>query len=162
MPKRKRVADEDRFNFMQDAALEKKREELKNDNTIKADKKAEKLFVTWLKLRKVEEDYWTLENRTLDEYLCKFWFEIRTVEGNRYKTATLANFCYGINRCLKKKGRQVDIVHSTDFIKSQEAFADACRELKQLGFGTRTPYKAISPQGEFPLGVLLIHRSLKY
>lgn len=147
MPKRKVIPEEDRFNFIGDEDLKKKREDLKNDNTIKADKKAEKLFVMWLKLRKAEEEYWTLDNKTLDEYLCKFWFEIRTVEGERYKTATLANFRYGINRCLKKRGRRIDIVHSPEFIKSQEAFADACRELKKLGFGVRVPYKAITPTG---------------
>lgn len=151
-PKKKRkkniVPVEERFNFLTNNELEKKREDLINENTTKADQKAERVLVKWLQLRGIHTDYWDLSVPELDDLLCKFYFEARTEEGDHYKKSSLGGLRYGINRCLHKKNYEADIVHSPLFAKSSRAFSDACKELKALGKGDRNSYKEITPKGK--------------
>lgn len=150
-PKKKRkkniVPVDQRHLNITDEQLQEKREDLKNKNTIKANKKADKVFSMWLRLRGIHTDYWDLSVSELDDILCKFYFEVRTEEGERYKTSSLGGLRYALNRCLHEKGFESDIVHSPQFVKSSKAFSDACKELKALGKGDREHYKEIIPQG---------------
>lgn len=144
----KRLTNEERFQLnMTNDELKAKRKKLQNENTSKADKKAEKVFTTWLNLRGIHTDYWDLEHEELDELLSKFYFEARTIEGEMYKTASLGNLRYGINRNLKGKNYKFDIVHGAEFSKSSAAFSDACKELKAIGKGDTQSYKEIEPKG---------------
>lgn len=153
MPPKKRkkqiLPEDQRFNFMTEQEHKKKREDLVNRNTMKADKKADKTFTAWLTQRGIHTDYWDLNAQELDDLLSKFYFEARTVEGDSYKTASLGDLRYGINRNLQKKGFEFDIVHSPEFRKSSSAFSDACKELKAVGKGERKSYKEIIPSGMF-------------
>lgn len=141
------LREEDGLNFISDEQLKEKREQLKPPNTLKADKKAEKVFKSWLKLRGIHTEYFDLSYKELDSLLCKFYFEARTIEGERYKSASLANLRYGLNRSLQKNGFDCDIVHNPIFAKSSSAFSDACKELKALGKGDCESYKEIEPAG---------------
>lgn len=116
--KRKVVPKTSRFNFVSDEHLQKKRKDLINGNTVKADKKAEKVFAEWLIQRGIHTDYWDLAAEELDQLLSKFYFEARTVEGELYKTGSLGALRYGINRNLRARGFNYDIVHSSEFAKS--------------------------------------------
>lgn len=147
--KRKVVPEENRFNLMTKNQIKQKRKDLQNHNTIKADKKADKRFTTWLKLKGIHTDYWDLSHQELDELLSSFYFEARTIEGEYYKTASLGNLRYGLNRNLREKDYQYDIVHGPEFAKSSSAFSDACKELKAVGKGERTSYKEIIPSGKY-------------
>lgn len=147
-PKKKKIkpADE-RFVFMNDQQLKEKRDSLQKHNTVKADKKAEKTFMEWLSAQKEDLDYWNFSIQKLDKLLCNFYFEVRTVEGDRYKTASLGALRYGINRMLQKKGYDFDIIHGPEFCRSSSAFSDACKELKAMGKGKRDSYKEITLKG---------------
>ena len=90
-----------------------------------------------------------MEEKELDQILSKFWFEVRTQEGEHYKVSSLKNLHYGINRVLHNKGHEFDIVHGSSFKQSRKDFTDACAELKALGFGYRVPYKEIKPKGMY-------------
>lgn len=114
-----------------------KRAKLVNPNTIKADKKADKVFTAWLVQRGIHTDYWDLTHYELDDLLAKFYFEARTEEGDFYKKTSLGSLRYGINRNLRKKGVDLDIVHGAEFAKSTAAYSDACKELKAVGKGDR-------------------------
>lgn len=148
MPKRK-------FGEIDDEALEKKREDLKNGNTRKSDKKVDKLFTEYIDARWKDEvpnlQYWTYADELLDKILCKFWFEARQQNEDMYNVNSLKSIRYGINRNLKKKGKQNDITKSDCFIKNQEAFQDACRELKSLGYGFVKHYEEIKGAGNYHL-----------
>ena len=52
-----------------------------------------------------------------------------------YSANTMKNFWYALNRILKFKGHEYDIMnkHSLSFKKSQQAFLDSQKELKALG-----------------------------
>ena len=121
----------------------KKTDGLKNKNTTKADAKAEKKFVTYLKKKGFQQEFWLIGKQELDKILCKFWFEIRTKNREYYRLGSLEN------RVLHKKGHEFDIVHELSFKKSREAFKTACTELKSIGKGIRVPYKEIRPKGMY-------------
>lgn len=146
MPKRN-------FAEIDDEQLEKKREELKNRNTKKSDKKVHKLFIEYLEARWAEQvehnyNYWMYSDETLDKILCKFWFEVRQAKNNEmYNINSMKSIRYGVNRNLKKRGKDIDITKSDAYTKSQEAFADACRELKLLGYGFVKHYEEIKGKG---------------
>lgn len=149
-PKKKRkkpLPESERHNLMTDEQHEEKRKSLINENTVKADKKAEKVFVSWLQLRGIHTDYWDLSVDDLDNLLCKFYFEVRTTEGEHYKKSSLGNLRYGLNRNLHNHGFEFDIVHGPQFAKSTKAFLDACKELKALGKANTESYKEIEPKG---------------
>lgn len=152
-PKKKKkkniLPDDERFNLMDDEEHKKKRKTLINHNTVKADEKAQRLFIKWLTLRGIHTDYWDLSVQELDDLLCKFYFEVRTEEGDNYKKSSLGALRYGLNRCLHKKGYEFDIVHGTEFKKSTAAYLDACKELKALGKAERESYKEIIPKGNY-------------
>ena len=72
----------------------KKTDGLKNKNTTKADAKAEKKFVTYLKKKGFQQEFWLIGKQELDKILCKFWFEIRTKNGEYYSWVVLkTEFC---------------------------------------------------------------------
>lgn len=122
---------------------------MKNKNTEKADKKAEKCFLEYLSLSTLDDlDYWDFEEELLDEILCKFWFEVRTVDNEHYRVSSLRNLCYALNRCIQKREKNFDIIKSPAFAKSQRAFKDAVTELKNIGQGCTVSYKEISPKGK--------------
>lgn len=149
MPKRK--ADS-RFCEMTDEAVDQVREDVQKKNTLKSDKNANKLFIEYLKQRWSEEvendfNYWKYDPSLLDKILEKFWFETRQQNGERYTVNSLQNLRYAINRNLKKRGAEFDITKTELFAKSQQAFEDACRLLKKLGFGNAKHYDEIKPAG---------------
>ena len=141
-----------RFLILDDEELEAKSKHQKNENTEKCERRAKKVFTNFLlAYGKSEEqcDFWNYEENILDLFLAKFWFGARkdicedTDEGDMeddlkarfYSANTLKNFRYGLNRILKKEGRQFDITDKKNpsFQKSQEAFFDAIKELKKEG-----------------------------
>ena len=58
---------------------------------------------------------WLLNEPDLNKLLSKFWFEGRTQRVKKYTVSSLAHLWYGINRMLKRKGHEYDIVHSSSF-----------------------------------------------
>ena len=54
---------------------------------------------------------------------------------------------YGINRNLKRKDHEYNIIQSSQFKKSQEKFQEACSLLKSKGHGFVEHYKEITPKG---------------
>lgn len=94
-------------------------------------------------------DYAALPNKEIDELLCKYWFEVRTEEGERYKTSSLGALRYGLNRRLQSLGQKIDIIHGSEFKKSSSAFSDACKELKHLAKEKETVTKKFHQQVHF-------------
>ena len=91
------VLVEDRFAEITDNELKQLMDELDNKNTKKADKKCEKQWMTYLSTTTdvPQGDYW-LWNEQLNYWLSKFWFEVRTQEGDRYRVSSLEHLHYGM------------------------------------------------------------------
>lgn len=152
MPKKKKLQDHERFANRTDEEIEKAREDLKKKNTLAADKKVEKTFISYIQSKGRNDlscEYWLWTTETLNEILSKFWFEIRNQEGERYRVSTLKHYLYGLNRCLQRKGHETDLIKSPCYIRSQKAFKDACAEHKKLGLGYVENYKEITAKGQY-------------
>ena len=157
-----------RFLVLSDDDLDIRTKKNKNENTLKAERKADKAFTNFLIAMGVPETdvdlaYWNYTEPELDKYLAKFWFSARksTIDTTAnseedpdkkqqlYKANTLRNFQYSINRILKTKGHLYDITDkkTTSFTKSQRAFNDAIKELKAEGKGDVDSYPEIIEEG---------------
>lgn len=64
---------------------------IKNENIEKADKKAERALVSFLSAQDNIADlqYWLYEPEEQDKLLCKFWYELKTTEGDTYCVSSL-------------------------------------------------------------------------
>ena len=120
---------------------------MQNKNTKKSNKKAECCLHNYLRRKKMSDKYWLLGEQELDQILSKFWFDVRTTDGEHYSLGSLESLRYGINCIFQEKGHEFDIVHGLAFKKSQKKFSEACTELKSVGKGIRIPYNAIKPAG---------------
>ena len=154
----------DQFVLLSDDDLNKRIKMGKNINTEKSEKKAHKSFTNFLvQLGCADLDYWLFEEPELDRYLAKFWLGLRkseeedmsedeTSDGNKKKQLYSANslrcFRYALNRLLKAKGHGYDItIKGTSFLRSDEAFKVALKELKEEGKAEVQSYPEINEQG---------------
>ena len=150
--KKKPKTDRNKFIVYTDEELKAKHEAGKNKNTMKTEERADRAFRKFLsEWREKQLDYWNYEEPDLDSYLCKFWFGARKDPDSdfesdsedpgrkslMYLANTMRSFHYTLNRILKFKGHEYDIMnkHSLSFKKSQQAFSDSQKELKSLGKG---------------------------
>ena len=159
---------------MSDKDLEIKTKKCKNENTYKAEKRADKAFIKFLVAMGVDEtdtNYWNYSEPRLDEYLAKFWFGVRKEDADDqetsesdpqmkerlYKANSLRNIRYSLNRVLKSKGHLYDITNknTASFQKSQKAFNDAIKELKAEVKGDVKSHPEIEETGKFVLVTLL-------
>ena len=137
------------FQTMSDAEIDAKRAANRNKNTVQKNKEAEAKFVRYLKLvEKLDDlDFYNFELSTLDSILGRFYWNIRTKDGNKYKAKTLDSFRHGLNRCIRDKGKNFDIIKSPEFNISNQKFKDACAELKKEGLGHTVHYPEIHEKG---------------
>ena len=154
-----------RFLVLSDEDLDIKTKRNKNENTLRAEKKADKAFTNFLIAMGLPEDgleYWNFTEPELDNYLAKFWFSARKTSSENsqecdndkkehlYKANSLRNVQYSLNRILKNKGHLYDIAdkRTTSFQQSQQAFNDAIKELKAEGKGDVESYPEIEEEGK--------------
>ena len=153
------------FLLFDDDEFEQKTKKCRNNNTDKCEQRAHKAFTNFLMAMDKENlDYWYYTKPELDNCLAKFWFGARKDLGEghddneqqdseedpnkrerMYKASSLRNFCYSLNRILKSRGHLYDITarSTTSFGKSQKAFIDAIKELKEEGKGDIESYPEI-------------------
>ena len=111
-------------------------------------------------------DYWYFEEPELDNYLAKFWLcvwkeedsdsdesdiEQQNKKDNKYSANSLRNFPYALNRILRTKGHLYNITETekgTSFLKCNEAFKVAIRELKSEGNAEVKSYSEINEDGK--------------
>lgn len=141
-----------RHESIEDNRLEEIREGLKKQNTVKSDKKCDKIFVDYLQHRWIDKvpslEYWTYDYALLDTILCKFWFEVRQKNKDRYTVNSLKHLRYALNRNMKKRGHKIDLLTSECFTQNQLAFDDASKLLKKIGYGYVKHYPEIKPSGK--------------
>ena len=157
--------------------IKAKQEGQKNVNTIKTEERANRAFRRFLHdCGEVDLNYWNYDEPELDSYLSKFWFGARKSPDSdyeseeddsektqlRYTANTMRNFRYSLNRILKEKGHQYDIIHenSLSFKKSQQAFLDSQKELKSLGKAEIKSAPEITEEGTFLLDIPLLNLCL--
>ena len=142
---------EARFSFIDDDELAEKRLKAKIKNTTKVNNKSQNCFANYLKSKGMSEEFWLYGEQDLDKILSKFWFDVRTQEGDHYKIASLENLRYRLNRVLHDKGHEFNMVHGPGFKQSRFDFKDACKELKSLWYVMRISYKEIKSKGKYTI-----------
>ena len=92
------------------------RKDLKAKNTMKSNDKCAKILTMYLKSKGLDLAYEKYDIETLDKVLGKFWFEVRQANKKYYRVQSLHHIRYGINRLLKEKGREFDIISDPHFV----------------------------------------------
>ena len=151
MPKRKRISDEERFQPLSEDNINVIQENVKEKNTLAAEKKAEKALLTYIRTQQhfsvPDTEYWNYDDRLLDDILSHFWFEIKTIEGDDYRVSSLRHLRYSLKRAIKKYKPNKDIIVDKNYMKSQNAFDTKVKQLKKIGKGYVESYKEITPAG---------------
>ena len=111
-------------------------------------------------------EYWCYPDDDFDAILSKFWFEVRTqrppltaeemidarenkldLHPELYTIASLRNLRNGLSHCMAIRGREIDLTTDPRYTKSQNAFQDACKELKKVGKGAVKNFPEIEHSG---------------
>ena len=154
--------------ILSDEQLAKKLKDGQNSNTVKSELKADRAFTRFLKENGAEQfEYWFFEEPELDTWLAKFWLCVRKKDDSdsdtedperkdqMYSANTLRSFRYGLNRILKSKGHLYKITEKgTSFMKSDEAFNLAIKELKSEGKAEVHSYPEITEEGTVPRSIV--------
>ena len=149
-PKKKLKLSSNKAVIYSDDQIKEKQKAGKNINTTKTEEWADRAFRKFLaQCGETNLDYWYYEEPELDNFLSKFWFGARKNPESDYESDsddperqnlmysanTMKSFRYSLNRILKTKGHEYDIMNknSLSFKQSQQAFMDSQKELKSLG-----------------------------
>ena len=163
---KKRKSDQNKDLIISDEDLQRRLLGGKNINTINCEKKADKAFRQFLESNGcTNSDYWYFEEPELDNYLAKFWLcickddhsdsedsgpEDPEKRDQKYSANTLQNFQYALNRILRTKGHLYNITEKgTSFIKSNEAFKVAIKDLNKEGKAEVKSYPEITEDGKW-------------
>ena len=136
--------------------MAEKHQKVQKKNTRKNDKVAERQFHDYLSFKECAHTrFWEFTKEDLDNHLSHFWFSTRqtkvdetTKEPKKYRVQTLKTIWYALNHVLREEGVSYDIITDPAFRKSQTAFTDCCKELKEEGYGFITPADEITPSGK--------------
>ncbi|XP_021362124.1 uncharacterized protein LOC110455972 isoform X2 [Mizuhopecten yessoensis] len=118
----------------------------KADNTLKANRKASVVFRDYLREKELETDF---EQQSVDQ-LCKqlghFYMDARKHDGTHYKTSSLEQFRYSLNRYLRSPpfNKQYDIIKDCEFSEANVNFKAVMCELKRMGKGETEHYPVIT------------------
>ena len=164
-PKKKLNQNKSRFIVYSESEIAGKHDAARNINTSRSEGRANSAFQKFLtQIGKDDVRYWLYEEDELDLLLGKFWFGARKdpdkdyesdPEDNQkeklmYSANTMRNFQYALNRILKSKGHNYDIISpsSLSFKRSQKAFTASQKELKKLGKAAIKSTQEISEDGK--------------
>jgi len=134
-----------RFASHTEAEILEKRANVVPKNTTKSNKKSANMLRAYLSEKEEEPDFENYTPSQLNSVLSRFYLDTRTSDGQMYKTSSLENFRYGLNRYLKAPPhlKTFDIIKDSDFLSSNESFKTAISELKTVGKGDVQHYPAI-------------------
>ena len=104
-----------------------------SEATRKSTEKAVKLLRTYLHEKGQSEEFEKLTKAELDSVLFLFYVEIRKLDGDYYKTASLNSIRAGLCRHVKDNGKSgIDLIKDTEFEESNTAFKAALVQLKDI------------------------------
>lgn len=134
-----------RFACHTEAEILVKRANVVPKNTAKSNKKSANMLRAYLTEKEEDPQFENYSPSELNVVLSSFYLDTRTSDGHMYKTSSLENFRYGLNRHLKAPPhlKTFDIIKDTEFLSSNEIFKTVMSELKTLGKGDVQHYPAI-------------------
>ena len=139
-----------RFKILTDKELQEQQLSAQNLNTLKNEKKAERIFKEYLQeAGETDLNFYLYTEEQLDSHLAKFWFAARKKNHELYRVSSLENIRHSLNRALKRSGHGFDITKKecTSFTKSIKAFEDVITLLKKQGKGYVENTPDVIPSG---------------
>ena len=109
----------------------------KNNNTKHSTNTWINVFVKWAEWRKLPKEVEQYNAVDLDNTLCMFYSEIKTVKGEDYEPDSLAVMQASLDRYLKENMYPHSITKSLIFKRSQEVLEGKCRLLRMSGKGKK-------------------------
>ena len=142
-------SDESRFRPVNEHMIAGILGDNENKNTVKSEKKVDRIFIKYLNQINKPENYWNFTIKELDKTLATFCFAgAPQKEGSdHYTMSSLHHIRYALKRILQGKGCEFDITTDPRFTHSQHMFKEACKELKRKGFGHIKRTEDINPSG---------------
>ncbi|XP_060080750.1 zinc finger protein 718-like [Ylistrum balloti] len=118
----------------------------KADNTLKANRKASVVFRDYLREKGQETDFEQQSVAQLCKHLGHFYMDARKHDGTHYKTSSLEQFRYSLNRYLRSPpfNKQYDIIKDCEFSEANVNFKAVMNELKRMGKGETEHYPVIT------------------
>ncbi|XP_062603966.1 uncharacterized protein LOC134265768 [Saccostrea cucullata] len=134
-----------RFASHTPSEIIEKRANVVPKNTIKGNQKSAKMLRDYLKEKKQALDFENFDAHQLNEVLSHFYLDLRKIDGELYKSSSLENTRYGLNRYLKAPPflKTFDIIKDPEFYSCNESFKTAMAELKKEGRGDVEHYPCI-------------------
>lgn len=135
-------AKKPRFASVNTDVLEKILKDKDSANTKKATARSMRLFTKYIQEKCLDIDIDTCGRGELDTILTTFYAEARNKEGESYKSSTLKNTRYGLNRYFTET-RNIDILKDREFDKSNKMYSAMSVQLKREGLGGIDHYPPI-------------------
>ena len=100
-----------RFATTTQLEAENKLDNLNAKNTKRATKNAAKILQEYLIEKKLSGKFESLPDAELNDLLAQFYFDLRKIDGQKYKVSSLEGLRYGLNRHLQSAHRNIDITY---------------------------------------------------
>ena len=134
------TASLDEFNFQ--------RKNVNSLNTQKANTKAANTFRQYLIEKGCPKvDFEHFSKLELNDVLRIFYFDIRKVDGGKYKRSSLEQFRHSLNRFLETSSK-FNIIKDTDFADANLSYRTMLTELKRDRLGITKHCPIINTPGE--------------
>lgn len=120
-------------------------DQLNAKNTKLATKQAVDNFRAWLLGKNLETSFELMSKESLDDLLSDYWLEARTKKNELYKSNSLKNIRYSIQRHLEEKCQTpINIIQDTEFSNSNRSFKAMLKEFKRVGKGATKHHNPIT------------------
>ena len=137
----------ERFGSRDEVEIDGMLENIHSINTKKSNKKASKALSEYLKSRGEPNEFESFDSEKLNRILTHFYLNVRKVDGNFYKTSSLENLRFSLNRHLQLTRKDgIDIIKDHDFRSSNMSFRAAMKELKTNGKGDTKHFPEIKEE----------------
>ena len=106
---------------------------------------AKNLLLTYCKAKEIDCSTITSTKEAFDDFLRKFYVEIRKQDGTLYKKKSFQSIRFGIHRFIKSIHADWDVIDGTAFTESNEVFQAQVVQLKKQGFAKVDHRPPIAP-----------------
>ncbi|XP_062601655.1 zinc finger MYM-type protein 2-like [Saccostrea cucullata] len=115
-------------------------------NTERKSRWAVNIFTEWAKTRSIKEPILSMDNMTLNQFLCGFITEVRNKAGEHYRPNTLYEIITSIQHYLRQNGKVVSFLDDNEFRKMRQVLDARMKEVAKTGLGSSRRKAAGKPK----------------
>ena len=129
--------------FSATVSIEELKAKAKNAKKTKSTSQWLRVYLSWMKLRNIEQEIERLEPSRLDKILQQFYAEVKRKDGTDYEPSFLANMQAALDRRLREADYMYSLLTSRHFLNSRNVLEGKARLLREQGRDKR-PSKSSS------------------